>query len=256
VIPDNKGFIAIPRTLVGSKHKPAFKLLIVELYQLASYCDGYTCPRTAETLNTGELCTAVRYLALRTGCPQTTVHRELNKMQSLGVITKVRPSASGSGTVYRLNFFVRKSGTETERKRNGNGTRQPLLTEGLEDNRNGNGTETERKRNNIYNKYIISTTFTPENLANLWNEIAKNRLASVKKLTTSRRKHATARLKEIPDSSDWKKIIAFIVADAFHNGNNERGWKADFDYLLRPDKALRILERLQTRRAKQDEKYL
>lgn len=81
-------------------------------------------------------------------------------------------------------------------------------------------------------------------LALLWNQHAAEVLPRVKLCSASRRKHAANRWKEHPSEEFWTEVIWRINASDFCLGKlaKERPWKADFDWLCRPDTAARVLE--------------
>lgn len=78
-------------------------------------------------------------------------------------------------------------------------------------------------------------------LAQIWNEFSE----SLPKVTTCgkpRKKSAEERWDEIPDPAYWESVVRRIAASPFCRGANDRGWKADFDFLIKPDTAARVLE--------------
>lgn len=80
-------------------------------------------------------------------------------------------------------------------------------------------------------------------LAEAWNAAAEPAgLARVSKVAPSRAKHIAARLREEPDIDVWARAFALIAADPFCKGDNDRGWRADFDYALRPEKCGKWLD--------------
>lgn len=83
---------------------------------------------------------------------------------------------------------------------------------------------------------------TPDGLADAWNRIIKPPIAHCRDITHSRRTHARARIAERPLLADWVEVIERIQASPFCNGRNDRGWVATFDWLLKPETAVRVLE--------------
>lgn len=81
----------------------------------------------------------------------------------------------------------------------------------------------------------------PEDLQQAWNRLAPEPLPRWKGMSDARRKHAKARLKE-RTLADWEAVIRRIGASRFCRGENERGWLADPDFLLRPGTAEKVLE--------------
>lgn len=78
-------------------------------------------------------------------------------------------------------------------------------------------------------------------LAEIWNLNCKT-LARVKGCSSSRRKAAELRWKEMPDENHWAEVVTRIAASPFCTGRNDRGWKATFDFLVRPDTQHKALE--------------
>jgi hypothetical protein len=77
-------------------------------------------------------------------------------------------------------------------------------------------------------------------LIEIWNQNC-GALAKVKKSNASRDRKSKARFGELSES-DWIEVVQRIAASDFCNGQNDRGWRASFDFLLRPDTALKVLE--------------
>jgi hypothetical protein len=78
-------------------------------------------------------------------------------------------------------------------------------------------------------------------LQRLWNDLTTAPIPRCKGLSQTRRRRAVARLRERP-LGDWRDIIARIEASRFCRGEGGRGWVASFDWLLKEDTALMVLE--------------
>jgi len=88
------------------------------------------------------------------------------------------------------------------------------------------------KENNINNNI--------NNIINIYNKKCTN-LPKINKLTEKRKSAIKRFLKEF-NEDDFRKICEIANKSEFLIGDNDRGWKADFDFLLRTDKANAILE--------------
>jgi hypothetical protein len=77
----------------------------------------------------------------------------------------------------------------------------------------------------------------------LWNEFSGN-LPKVKAMTPDRKSKAMARIRECDDRNTWIAVIKYLSATPFYNGNNDRKWRADFKYVLRPGVWADLSERL------------
>jgi len=77
----------------------------------------------------------------------------------------------------------------------------------------------------------------------LYNETAQRAgLATASKLTPQRKRGILARLREHGGTEGWKKALAIIERTPFLLGENERGWRADLDFLLQPTSFTRVVE--------------
>lgn len=80
----------------------------------------------------------------------------------------------------------------------------------------------------------------PHPIFDLWNKaegLPRIAGASKKRLIA-----AKARWLENPDAAYWTSVINRIAASPFCKGENDRGWRAGIDWLLRPDTAIKVIE--------------
>ena len=76
-----------------------------------------------------------------------------------------------------------------------------------------------------------------------WNKLAAEiGLAQASKLTDTRRRQLKARLSECGGIIGWVKVMAAIRESPFLKGENDRGWKADLDFVLQPSSFVKIQE--------------
>ena len=80
-----------------------------------------------------------------------------------------------------------------------------------------------------------------ETLRGIWNEHRAQTQPEWREMGAKRRKAAQARVRE-RSLDEWEAVVKRIAASAFCRGENERGWRADPDFLLRPDTAAKVLE--------------
>jgi hypothetical protein len=86
---------------------------------------------------------------------------------------------------------------------------------------------------------ILSAT---TDLPSLWNRICTS-LPKCSRLTEKRKIHVKARLKERHLAAEWETIFQRIEASPFLTGQNDRSWKADFDWIIKsPDNAVKVME--------------
>jgi hypothetical protein len=73
-----------------------------------------------------------------------------------------------------------------------------------------------------------------------WNQYPS--LPAARGISEKRNKAIRAVLKDKATRDLWAESIAKIAASPHHVGQNERGWRADFDWWCRPDRVLRFAE--------------
>lgn len=81
-----------------------------------------------------------------------------------------------------------------------------------------------------------------EKIRNLYNETCKS-LPKCLKLSENRKKHIAARWNEYGgDLETFVTLFTKAEASSFLTGNNDRGWAASFDWLMKPDNMTKVLE--------------
>lgn len=77
-----------------------------------------------------------------------------------------------------------------------------------------------------------------------WIEVCGDLLGKPRKLTPQRRTALSKRLREDFGGSleQWRRYCETIRASPFLTGDNDRGWTADFDWVLKPANCVKILE--------------
>ncbi len=83
-------------------------------------------------------------------------------------------------------------------------------------------------------------------LAAAWNDMARQHgLLQVSEVTPRREAMIRARInerwKDNPPQK-WAAYLAAIAASPFLRGENQRGWRANFDWAIRPDSPVRVAE--------------
>jgi len=75
----------------------------------------------------------------------------------------------------------------------------------------------------------------------LWHNETLPPIGRCRELTKARRTAIKARLRDRP-LEEWRLVFRRINASAFCRGDNDRGWRACIDWVLRPDTAAKVLE--------------
>lgn len=109
-------------------------------------------------------------------------------------------------------------------------------------------TETETEANTeaeseAEEKVVGSSKNDLQNAVILYNEVAeKFLLPRCQNLTEARKKHLRLRLKEAGGIAGWKIACEMLARSPFLRGENERGWKASFDFMLQAKSFTKIME--------------
>jgi len=84
--------------------------------------------------------------------------------------------------------------------------------------------------------------FLPEHVVDEWNKVADRcGLVKVRKVDGSRLRKLRSRIREHPPN-DWIEVFDAIERTPWMHGDNDRGWRIPFDFLLEPLKFQRLLE--------------
>lgn len=122
-------------------------------------------------------------------------------------------------------------------KRNGECNVSCNVTETPPDTETDTETETDKKDMSSDDDRV-----SVKDIVDAWNELAEAKgLAKVVRVTDTRRKQIQARIKEY-EPDDWSKALTAIYKSKFLCGENDRGWKADFDFLLQPKSFVKLVE--------------
>lgn len=109
----------------------------------------------------------------------------------------------------------------------------------LNENDNDNDNDNER----IVPRIVKNSSANDEciSVMQLFSHICKS-LSSPQKLTEKRKRAILNAKSDIQRFGGWEKYFSCIASRPFLNGQNKDGWKADFDFVLKPDKMAKIME--------------
>jgi uncharacterized protein YdaU (DUF1376 family) len=83
---------------------------------------------------------------------------------------------------------------------------------------------------------------TKSEILEAWHErMVPKGFPAVARMTADREKKLRARLRE-NTLDDWMRAFDALERSAFCRGENDRGWRADFDFLLQPKSFTKLLE--------------
>lgn len=82
-------------------------------------------------------------------------------------------------------------------------------------------------------------------LCELWNKYRQEgvpKAAPSKKNQDARLRRVRARWSEYPDYTVWEKIFKFMSMNSWYAGRNNRGWVANFSWVLTPARFQQLAE--------------
>jgi len=90
------------------------------------------------------------------------------------------------------------------------------------------------------------TPFPPvpfEKIQTDYNDLASDvGLPQCRILTATRKKHISARWREYPDHDSWDAFWGFVRKQPFLTGQNDRGWRCDLEWLMKPSNFAKVCE--------------
>jgi len=84
-------------------------------------------------------------------------------------------------------------------------------------------------------------TLLPEHVLEVWNDMAGRQGLPKAKMTPERRRKLVARIRQ-HSIDDFTEAISAVERSPFLRGENDRGWRADFDFLLQPSRFTKLIE--------------
>jgi len=90
---------------------------------------------------------------------------------------------------------------------------------------------------------VVKPAFDASAAVAAWNLMASaSGLAQVQRLTQGRKAKLRQRLADCGGEEGWAIALAKVAASPFLRGDSERGWKADFDFLLQERSFTKLME--------------
>ena len=110
-------------------------------------------------------------------------------------------------------------------------------------NDNDNDNDNERIVPRIVPRIVTNTSANDECVSamELFSTICKN-LPKPNRLTEKRKRAIKKAKKDIEEFGGWDKYFSCVASSQFLNGKSKNGWKADFDWILKPDNMVKIME--------------
>lgn len=260
---EGSGWFAVPNAVFADKNLRATdKLALLYLYRCAG-TDGSAWPSYST-------------IQEHTGLARATVAASIRRLEENGWIARERrrtEQGDADSNVYRLLIPARHGGSSTTKPRSSTtglrssttelGVVQPLnygssnqILEGLPIeglpieglkyiSPNGDKSSPAAPDEDPAPSPAKSEDVSPSRVVAIWNETCSRVLPKVEKLTEERRRKLKSRLAADGhrDEAWWRAYFGRIRASPFLRGENDRGWRADFDWAIRSETVVaRVLE--------------
>lgn len=194
----------------------------------------------------GECWASLDYFLLWTGASRRSVIRAINSLEEKGLIKRRKRVGTTSALSVVLEKTNRSKGsakmTQGGVKMTQGGVK--MAPNNKEDNKTNNKEEINKEESD---KVAVEVQRTYDLFVEKFNKNPKTF-----KLTPKRRKKIKTRLKDCGESM-IRKAIENTANNSFYTGENERGWKADLDFILR---SYEQVERLANMENKEPEREL
>lgn len=199
-------------------------------------------------LKRGQVLTSAQQIAADLGWSRKIVAHRLELLEKHGTIVQ---QTSTHGRIITLCKYDEYQGSsEDDGQTDGQPREQPEGRPRVrQDAHIGKKQETRNKKEDNFmspDRSGQATQPTPTELASLWNELKSPNQPEIKlgtfKPGARRWTWAQKRLVDAPDLSYWREIIQRIAKSTWCNGGNDRGWVADFEFLVRQETHVKVTE--------------
>lgn len=103
-------------------------------------------------------------------------------------------------------------------------------------------TDTYKISSNEDSSVVTDPPLTKKEILEAWDHrMVPLGFPAVRKMTAQRERQLSARLKD-STIEDWQRAMDALERSPFLRGDNDRGWRADFDFLLQPKSFTKLIE--------------
>ncbi|MCW0235302.1 MAG: hypothetical protein OJJ21_17010 [Ferrovibrio sp.] len=187
-------------------------------------------------LQRGELSHSIRFLAERWGWGKGVVERFIGRLKTETLIETRNETGQLIISICKYDE-MQASPDETETV-----SETPLWTA---PGQHRDSTGTKKNQGNEGNEGNQTLVVADDAVLafNAWNEMAEQYgLARAAKLTDERRQKLRRRLADAGGLDGWRYALSKVAAAGWMHGQNDSGWRADFDFLLQQKSFTRLME--------------
>ncbi len=180
-----------------------------------------------QLIKRGSFITSIKNLSKEIGISEMKIRSAIKKLILTNEITIQTTNLNTMITVVCYDLY------QSDNKQ----TNKPITNKQQTDNKR---ITTTKEVKNIRSKEVKNNTIVANSVIEYFNGVCVN-LPKVIKATDKRKMLVTNRMKEY-SKDDLKKVIDLTAESLFLNGDNNRGWTADFDWLMQKQNFIKILE--------------
>lgn len=177
-------------------------------------------------------------LSRETGLSERTVRRALNGLEAAGFLVVEKVPAKGG---HQRNTYTAVDGRQLPDTVAG--SVRPVTDTVAVNNRSQSPDRTSIESvNNLKTLEPLSSAPSPEDIVETWNTLVVPPLAHVRTITAGRRRKLEARTRD-RTLEWWTDYFTQVAASPFLTGDNDRGWRATLDFVIRSEEiVVRIIE--------------
>jgi hypothetical protein len=178
----------------------------------------------------GERITSERKLAKKWNWSRTKVRSFLELLEKDGMIKIIK--VPQKRTRLKVLNYSDYQGYENQRKTSKKPVKNHKKTS-KKPQKNLNNNDNNKNNDNNDNKEQKKPSVPYQKIKKLYNEICGEELSSIRTMSDQRRKHLRARWKEEGNLDIFEYLFRKTIQSDFLTGDNDRGWQADFDWLIK-----------------------
>lgn len=200
-----------------------------------------------EEIKRGQFITSTNTLSSDLQLSVQQIRTCLSKLESTGEINKQSTNKLTKITICKYDSYQSFENDDNKQITN----KQQSNNNQITIKQQQHNKEIKKERNNINNNIEDKSSIVKAQSWNFyldnWNEAFKDSVISkINKMTTSRKQHLKQRLKDRESNQTPEEVYSIILnkikASRFLNGDNNTGWRCDFDWILKPANWQKILE--------------
>lgn len=245
------GWIKLHRSLLDWEWFSNSNMLCVFMYLLLSANSKNGRWQGIEVL-AGQHITSIDKISKQTGLSQMMVRAALNKLVTTGEIEKVSTNKYTVITVVNWAFYQGEEQASNKQETNKEQTNNNQITNEEQSNNNKQegeeGEERKEVKNTTYGEPSMQVmannsktdTVPYREIMELYNMTCL-KLRKIQRIEGERKKHVAARYKTY-GLETFKELFEKANASDFLCGENQKSWKADFDWLMNATNLPKVLE--------------